>query len=79
MTGSNGRRLSMRGGIRSLVQIVEKRRIVLSHSLTKLCKMRAEELGRRMGHGVRHFPRSFVFRLAPGRFSGLGSRFTASD
>lgn len=56
--------------VRDGVCRVENRGMVLSHSLTRVCKIRAGTLGRTMGHGVSHFPRSFVFRLADRRARG---------
>lgn len=55
--------------VRGGVCRVQKRGMVLSFSLTRLCKARAQLLGHTIEHGVRHFPSSFVFRLA-GRRTG---------
>lgn len=59
--------------VRDGVCRVQKDEIVLSFSLTGLCDARADLLGHTIEQGVRHFPRSFVFRLAGRRTGDLCS------
>lgn len=53
--------------VRGGVFRIENYQIVLSFRLTRLCRIRAETLGRTIGEGLSHFPDSFTFRLAGSR------------